>query len=155
VADAPPGLPGVQELLPAVLTGLRRRYPELGLDGQLSRIADLLADRPARLFGIAGRKGRMAVGRDADFVLLDPDAAWMLSAEHVQAKCGWSAYEGWTMTGRVDLTVRCGEIVWDRLRGTFGPPTGRWLDASEPPPELSSTQAAPVVAAGHTNGGIR
>jgi dihydroorotase len=130
VADAPPGLPGVQELLPAVFTGLRRHFPADPLDRHLHRIAELVAAQPAKLFGIAGSKGRLAPGLDADFILFDPDATWMVRADDMASKCGWSAYEGWTMTGRVDLTVRRGEIIWNHSNGTFGTPSGRWLDAS-------------------------
>ncbi|MEE1929414.1 dihydroorotase family protein [Streptomyces sp. TRM 70351] len=131
VADAPPGLPGVQELLIAVHTGMRRRYPELAQDDVMVRIARLCAERPAELFGLDGRKGRIAPGLDADFVLFDPDATWIMASGHAESKAGWSAYEGWTFTGRVDATVRRGELVYDG-RGDeprFGTPTGIWLDA--------------------------
>jgi dihydroorotase len=127
VADAPPGLPGVQELLPAVFTGLRRRFPHEPVDCHVSRIAELVAAAPADLFGLAGRKGRLTPGLDADFLVLDPAAIWVVRAEDVVAKCGWSAYEGWTMTGRVELTVRRGEVIWDRENQAFGAPTGQWL----------------------------
>ncbi|MGH3852761.1 MAG: dihydroorotase [Pseudonocardiaceae bacterium] len=133
VPEAPPGLPGVQELLPAVFTGLRRHFPEDPMDRQLSLLADLVAAAPAELFGIAGSKGQLVPGLDADFILFDPTATWMVRAEDVAAKCGWSAYEGWTMTGRVELTVRRGEVIWDHKTSTFGTPSGQWLNASPPP----------------------
>ncbi|MEV4504763.1 dihydroorotase [Streptomyces klenkii] len=132
VQASPPGLPGVQELLTAVFTGMRRRFPEMPLDEVMTRIARFASQRPAELFGIAGRKGSVAPGLDADFTLFDPDAVWMMSAGHVQSKCGWSAYEGWTFTGRPAVTVRRGEVIFDN-RGdgpVFGAPTGEWLDAA-------------------------
>ncbi|GAA0456612.1 dihydroorotase family protein [Streptomyces sp. NPDC046215] len=131
VQASPPGLPGVQELLTAVFTGMRRRHPELSTDELMTRIAQVGSAQPAALFGIGDRKGRIVAGLDADFTLFDPDAVWIMSAGHVQAKCGWSAYEGWTFTGRPDVTVRRGEVIWDG-RGespVFGSPTGIWLDA--------------------------
>lgn len=136
-ADAPPGLPGVQELLPAVHTGLRRRFPELTPDEAISLIAQACAARPAELFGIDGRKGQLAIGFDADLVLFDVDARWTLGREAVRSKAGWSAYEGWTFTGRPVLTVRRGEVIWDGREpgpGRFGPATGIWLDAQRPVP---------------------
>lgn len=150
VSEAPPGLPGVQELLPAVFTGLRRHFPHDPVDRQLSRLADLVAAAPAELFGIAGRKGRLAPGLDADFILLDPSATWMMRAEDVAAKCGWSAYEGWTMTGRVELTVRRGEVIWDHEHRTFGTPSGQWLHASpslppSPPTAVAVRGCAPIA----------
>jgi dihydroorotase len=133
LADAPPGLPGVQELLPAIFTGLRRRFPDDPVDRHVSRIAELVAAAPADLFGLAGQKGRLKPGLDADFTLFDPAALWMVRAEDMVAKCSWSAYEGWTMTGRVELTIRRGKVIWDRDSHTFGDPTGRWLDTSPGP----------------------
>jgi dihydroorotase len=138
VPDAPAGLPGVQELLPAVYTGLRRRYPHLAAPAAAQVLVRLLAERPAELFGLAGRKGRVAEGLDADLVVFEPDRIWMLSPGDLHTKCGWSAYEGWTFTGRVQLTLRRGEIVYDRRDGVarFGRPAGRWLapdDRAAPP----------------------
>ena len=143
-ADAPPGLPGVQEMATAVHTGLRRRPPGedagagalANADAQVSRLVRLLATRPAELFGLDGRKGRLRPGLDADFVLFDADERWMFGPDDVQSKCGWSAYEGWTMTGRVLLTARRGETVYaldPDGRATFGAPDGHWLDATPAP----------------------
>jgi dihydroorotase len=126
VSDAPPGLPGVQELAVAVWTGMRRRWPDESPDDAITRLVAYLSSGPASLFGLAG-KGRLAVGADADLVVLDPDERWLFSAHDVRSKCGWSAYEGWTMTGRVRRTIRAGQVMWDADTGEFGPPTGRWL----------------------------
>ena len=130
--DAPPGLPGVQELFPALFTGLRRRRPDID-DGELLRIvARVLASEPARLFGLDHRKGAVIPGRDADLVLVDPSRHWSIGAGDVQARCGWSAYEGWQFTGRVERTFRRGATAFRRTAGgmEFGPPDGRWLDTA-------------------------
>jgi dihydroorotase len=124
VQDSPPGLPGVQELAVAVWTGMRRRRPDEDPDVAVRRLVRLLATRPAELFGLRG-KGRLEPGADADLVLFAPDDTWMLSAHDVRAKCGWSAYEGWTMTGRVARTIRRGETVWDGRN--FGSYEGIWV----------------------------
>jgi dihydroorotase len=126
VPQAPPGLPGVQELATTVWTGMRRRWPDEPADVAIARLVAHLSAGPADLFGLPG-KGRLAPGADADLVLFDPDETWLFSARDVRAKCGWSAYEGWTMTGRVRTTIRAGEVVFDAVRGTFGAPTGRFL----------------------------
>jgi dihydroorotase len=128
-AEAPPGLPGVQELAAAVFTGMRRRQPERPVDEHLSLLARLYGAAPADLFGLSGQKGRLVVGNDADFTIFDADHAWSLDAGAVQAKCGWSAYEGWMFAGRTELTVRRGEVIYDADAGTWGSPSGRWLDA--------------------------
>lgn len=129
-AQAPPGLPGVQELATAVWTGMRRRWPDEDADVAATRLVKHLAAEPAALFGLSG-KGRLAPGADADLVVFAPDEAWLLSAGDLHAKCGWSAYEGWTMTGRVRTTIRAGRPVWQAGTGTFGEPDGRWLGAPD------------------------
>lgn len=126
VPDAPPGLPGVQELATAVWTGMRERWPDESPDVAMTRLVRHLAEEPAALFGLRG-KGRLEIGADGDLVVFEPDHRWLFSARDVRAKCGWSAYEGWTMAGRVRTTVRRGEIVWDADTGTFGSPTGHWV----------------------------
>jgi dihydroorotase len=126
VAQSPPGLPGVQELAVAVWTGMRRRFPQEPCDEAISRLVRQLSSRPAELFGLGG-KGRLAPGSDADLVIFAPDETWMLSAAHVQAKCGWSAYEGWTMSGRVRRTYRRGALIWDATTAAFGTSDGIWL----------------------------
>ncbi|MCE7079520.1 dihydroorotase family protein [Streptomyces sp. ST2-7A] len=129
--DSPPGLPGVQELVDALWTGSRRRWPAEDPDTAVSRMVRLLAEEPARLFRLPG-KGRIEVGADADLVFFAPDEPWMLSAGHVQSKCGWSAYEGWTFSGRVRRTLRAGRTVWDSRTGEFGTHDGRLLGTVGP-----------------------
>jgi dihydroorotase len=127
-ADAPPGLPGVQELASAVWTGMRRRWPEEHPDIAAARLAEHLAAAPAELFGLPG-KGRLAPGADADLAILDPNRSWMPTAADLHSKCGWSAYEGWTMSGTVVTTIKSGRVAWQAETGTFGEPCGRWLSA--------------------------
>ncbi|MFI1718194.1 dihydroorotase family protein [Streptomyces litmocidini] len=129
VAASPPGLPGVQELAVAVWTGMRRRWPEEDPDTAAGRLVRHLAQAPAELFRLPG-KGRIEAGADADLVVFAPDTPWMLSAHDVESKCGWSAYEGWTFTGRVERTLRAGRTVWDAASGAFGAYDGRLLTAA-------------------------
>ncbi|WP_037858972.1 dihydroorotase [Streptomyces sp. NRRL S-340] len=140
VPDAPPGIPGVQELAVAVWTGMRRRWPDESSDVAITRLVDHLAATPAALFRLPG-KGRLEPGADADLAIFGPDDPWMLSAHDVHAKCGWSAYEGWTMAGRVLTTIRAGEVVWDAADRSFGSPTGRWLPAAVPREPLTAEGA--------------
>jgi dihydroorotase len=127
-AASPPGLPGVQELAVAVWTGMRRRWPGEEADVAVSRLVRHLAQAPAELFRLPG-KGRIAPGADADLVFFAPETPWMFSAHDVESKCGWSAYEGWTFTGRVERTLRAGRTVWDASSGAFGAYDGRLLAA--------------------------
>jgi dihydroorotase len=133
-ALAPPGLPGVQELAIGLWTGLRGRPDPVSEDVAAATLARLMGSGPADLFQLPG-KGRLAVGADADLVLFDPSARWSFSSRDVQAKCGWSAYEGWTFTGRVDATIKAGRIAWD-------------LSAADPADPDAGAQAGPSGASG-------
>lgn len=88
--NSPSGMPGVQTLLPAVLT--------LALRDKLLSVEDvvrMLCHNPARIFGIDS-KGFIEVGADADLTLVDLKQKWTFERQHVASKCGWSPFEGET-----------------------------------------------------------
>jgi len=114
VWDAPSGVPGVETALPLLLEVARRG----GLTYE--RVRDLTAATPAAVFDLP-RKGRVEAGRDADLVLVEPDASRAIRGEDLHSKCGWTPFEGrrgvfpeWTM-------VR-GRFVW--REGAFGTAAG-------------------------------
>ncbi|MDT0494374.1 dihydropyrimidinase [Streptomyces griseus] len=104
----PNGLPGVENrmdlLHQAVVEGhiSRRRWIEIA------------CATPARMFGLSPRKGTIAPGSDADVVIYDPHATQVLSAETHHMNVDYSAYEGKTVTGRVETVLSRGEVVVDR-----------------------------------------
>jgi dihydroorotase len=101
---SPSGMPGVQTLLPLLLT----HYAAGRLS--LSRVVTLTASRPAHLFGLRG-KGEIAVGYDADLVLVDLDRAWTIEKDWLRSKCGWSPFEGWEAIGKPIATLLRGRVV--------------------------------------------
>jgi allantoinase len=101
------GVSGIQATLGVLLTeGVRAR----GLS--LERVAELTATAPARLFGLHPRKGAIAVGADADFVLMDLARPWTLGAEQLQTRSGISPYVGRTFRGAVVRTIVRGRTVF-------------------------------------------
>jgi dihydroorotase len=123
-------------LATAVWTGLTGRRPVLGPDRAASVLARVMGSGPADLYRLSG-KGRLAEGADADLVLLDPGRRWQLGRSAIEAKAGWSAYEGWVFTGRFTTAVRGGRIVWDLAAGFHGGPDGRLLTAAPRLPEAA------------------
>jgi allantoinase len=120
------GLPGIDTTFALML--------DAALSGRtsLERVVEAYAAAPARLYGLRG-KGRLAVGADADAVLVDPAASWVLSDADVVSKAGWSPYTGRRFSGRVVTTVLRGEIAAADGRLAECPPAGRFLTGAGHP----------------------
>lgn len=92
----------------------------------LPRFVELCAAAPAALFGLAPRKGNIAVGADADLVLWDPGREMTLSAGSLHQRVDYCPYEGWQVRGaprtvllRGRLIVRDGQFVGAPGMGKF------------------------------------
>ena len=102
------GIAGIQATLPVLLTdGVHAR----GLS--FERLAYLTATAPAQLFGLAPRKGAIAVGADADFALIDPERQWTFERDELETRSGVSAYLGRPFTGKVVRTIVRGRTVFE------------------------------------------
>ena len=99
------GLPGLEVLYPLLLTGLDQR----GLS--FSHAARVLASNPAGLFRLSHIKGALAVGRDADVVLMRRDPHRYAAAQSGENVVDWSAYEGMDLTYRPEAVFLRGECV--------------------------------------------
>jgi dihydroorotase len=115
--DCAAGLTGVQTLLPLMLDQVHR--------GRLSlpRLADLMSAGPARIYG-AVNKGRIAAGYDADFSIVDLRAAHKIENAQMASPCGWTPFDGLTVTGRPAATVIRGQIAMHD-GGLVGAPSGQ------------------------------
>ena len=105
--DSPSGMPGVQTLLPLMLNHVA--------EGRLTlaRLIDMTSAGLQRIFGIAG-KGRIAVGYDADFSVVDLKARWTVEASWLVSRCGWSPFTGMALTGKpVGTIIRGHRVMWD------------------------------------------
>ena len=94
----PPGVPGVQTMLPLMLTAVR--------DGKLSldRLVEMMATNPRRIYGLA---------EPADtWVEVDMDATFTVRNEDQLSRCGWTPFDGWELTGRVEKVVLRGQTVF-------------------------------------------
>lgn len=104
---SPSGMPGVQTLVPLLLDHVA--------NGRLTlqRFIDLTSAGPQRVFGLVG-KGRIAVGYDADFTIVDLRSRWTMTADWFASRCGWSPFEDMTVTGRpVGTIVRGHRVMWE------------------------------------------
>jgi len=104
--QASPGCPGLETLLPVMLTeGHHARGVPLG------RIASLLSDTPAKAMGLSHRKGRIAVGLDADLAIVDLGRERVWRRDDVRSSAGYSIYEGRRLKGAVLHTLVRGRFV--------------------------------------------
>ena len=105
--DTPSGMTGVQTLVPIMLDHVNASRLTL------ERFVDLTSAGPKRLFGIA-RKGRIAVGYDGDFTVVDLKRHETIRNGWIASKCGWTPYDGVTVTGwPVGTLVRGHVVMWE------------------------------------------
>jgi allantoinase len=131
---APPGLCGLEVMVPLMLTAVHHgRLP-------LPEVARLLSEGAAELFRLPG-KGRLAVGADADLTIVDLGAAWTYDSRQAvtRSRDNMRIYDGTRLHGRVVHTVvrgvpvlREGEVVGQPGHGRFVRPlpAGVWSPAS-------------------------
>jgi allantoinase len=117
------GIASIQHALPVVWTEARHR----GFD--LTDLARWMAEGPARLAGLSHRKGRLARGHDADFVVFDPDARQLVTAASLLQRHKLTPYLGRTLAGVVQQTFVRGRSVYVRGEDLPGP-GGLLLSAS-------------------------
>jgi dihydroorotase len=122
------GFPGVESALALMLTGVA--------EGRLSlpRLVQITSAAPARAFGLAGRKGSIVPGADADFVLVDLGRRETLATERLHSRGKLSAYEGMTVTGWPVATIRRGLPIMADGRLLAAPGSGRLLRPAMPAP---------------------
>ena len=92
------GIAGLQFLLPAFWTGAKER------GFSLEDVARLLCEHPADFLGLK-QKGRIAPGCDADLVIWDPEASFVVEAEMIQHRHKLTPYAGRTLHGVVESTL--------------------------------------------------
>ena len=90
------------------------------------RFLELVASGPAAVFGLE-RKGRLAAGADADFVVFDRDAEWTVDEEDLHYAVGWSPYHGMPVRGKVVSTWLRGRRIYERDVVQAPPGTGRFV----------------------------
>ncbi len=103
--QSPSGIPGVQTFVPLMLNHVNQ--------GRLSlvRLVELLSQNPCQIFDIKN-KGRIAVGYDADFSIVDMQKVRTVENKWIQSKCGYSPYDGMNLQGWPHSVILKGELVF-------------------------------------------
>jgi dihydropyrimidinase len=116
------GTPNLQEYLPMMFSEgvLTSRIT-------LEQFVAVTSTNAAKLFGFYPRKGTIQVGSDADIVIWDPTITKQIREEDLLSGAGYSAYEGWEVTGFPRTTIRRGEIVYDNGVVLAEPGSGKFI----------------------------
>jgi dihydropyrimidinase/allantoinase len=132
--EAQPGFGGTALLYPILVSEghFKRGLP-------LHRVAEMVAAQPAQTVGVYPRKGTIAVGRDADLTIVDPDLEAAVSRERLLSAQDHTTFEGYPLKGWPTHTIRAGQVVYANGE-IVGKSDGRYL--KRPDVLHSSTGAA-------------
>ncbi|MCS7120309.1 MAG: dihydroorotase family protein [Nitrososphaerota archaeon] len=118
VWDVSPGFPGLETLLPLMLTKVN--------DGvlSLSRLVNAAAERPAEIFCIE-KRGRIEEGNYADLTVVDVKKEWRIDASKFHSKAKFSPFDGWKVKGKPIKTFVNGRLIMDEGEIVAKPGEGR------------------------------
>ncbi|MDX6497344.1 MAG: dihydropyrimidinase [Blastocatellia bacterium] len=121
----PNGAPGVEHRVSLIYTGVVENRISL------NRFVELTSTAAAKMFGLFPKKGTIAVGSDADIVIFDENKDQTISVKTHHMNVDYSAYEGKTIKGTVDVVLCRGKVVIDHgeFKGRSG--DGRFLKRGE------------------------
>ena len=125
VFNAASGLPGQETMFTVTYDeGFNRRGVSL------CRLVELMAEKPARIFGLYPRKGVLQAGSDADVLIFDPTREHIINATNQHTKTDYSMYENRRVLGAPELVMQRGEVLLENgeLKATKG--RARFLEAT-------------------------
>lgn len=100
------GIPGAENSLEMMLKAVR--CDKISLE----KLMKIMSENTAEIFGLKN-KGKIAVGYDADLVIVDMTTKEIISQENVISKCGWTPYEGFEKGGKILTTIVRGNVVFN------------------------------------------
>ena len=102
----PNGAPGVEERFSILYSeGVRKGRITL------QQLVQVACTNPCRIYGLAPDKGDLCPGADADFVILDPEASYILTHDRMHGAVDYTMYEGKEIHGEIKLVMQRGHIL--------------------------------------------
>jgi dihydropyrimidinase len=126
-ASVPFGSPGIETLAPLMYSEgvVKRGMP-------ITWLARIMAENPARVFGLYPRKGVIQPGADADLLILDPGADRVITAGDHMSNAGYTLFEGWEITGRPWMTLLRGQVLLNDGKLEQRPGYGQFMECEGP-----------------------
>lgn len=128
----PFGAPSIETIVPLVFSEgvVKRNLP-------IWWMARMVAENPARIFGLYPRKGVIQPGSDADLLMIDPDAEATIQAQNHQSTTGYTPYEGWKVSGKPWMTMLRGRVLLNDGKLEQQPGSGKFVAAGGPIPPIA------------------
>ncbi len=98
----------------------------------INRYVDISATSVAKLFGIYPKKGIIAIGSDADIVVIDPDLKRTITLADLHSDCDYSIWDGWEFTGFPVMTMLRGNVLMENGAWTGPSGIGEFIAARSP-----------------------
>ncbi len=98
----------------------------------INRFVDVSSTAVAKLFGLYPRKGIVAIGSDADIVIIDPDLRRTVTLADLHSNCDYSLWDGWEFHGFPVLTMLRGNVLVEDGKWTGPEGIGRFVPARSP-----------------------
>lgn len=118
---------------PAGLTGIQTGFIAFFSEGvmhrgmSLEQFAAMTSTNTAKRYGVYPKKGDIAIGADADFVIIDPRESWTVKEEDLFYMCPWSPYIGMNIDGKIEKTIVRGTVVYEDGRINVEPGFGKFV----------------------------
>ncbi len=93
----------------------------------LNKFVEVSSTNAAKIFGMFPKKGCIAVGSDADIMIMDPNEEHQLSAKTHHMNVDYSAYEGWKVKGKVKTVLMRGQVAVDNNTLHMKPGYGKFV----------------------------
>ncbi len=108
VWSSSPGIPNLETVVPLLLTEVNRGNIDLKI------IPKIFSQNAAKVYGLEN-KGEIAIGKDADFTVIDLKQEGKFNIEDFKTKAEYSPFDGWSYVGMPVMTIVNGKVVMNKI----------------------------------------
>ena len=103
-----PGIPNLETVVPLLLTEVNKGNIDLKI------IPKILSENASKTYGLEN-KGEIAIGKDADFTIIDLKREGKFNIEEFETKAEYSPFDGWNYIGIPVMTIVNGKVVMNKI----------------------------------------